>query len=102
MAAMALRSFADLAWAVATGGLRTNQRSVRSSAKDLDVPTGVHPWGRQDLSHYFELIFGSFVDHQWPLPRQDRQKIEAPLPPFRIDLVRLCQGNQMSNRPGDN
>ena len=28
--------------------------------------------------------------------------IEAPLPPFRLDLVRLSQGNQVPDRPGDN
>jgi len=27
--------------------------------------------------------------------------IKAPLPPFRLDLVRLSQGNQVPDRPGD-
>jgi DNA topoisomerase-3 len=57
MAAMALRSIADLAGAVATGGLRTNQRSVRSSAKDPDVITVSRIVCATDAGRQGELIF---------------------------------------------
>ena len=58
--------------------------------------------GCEDFSHHFELVFGFLIDDQGPFDGQDRQLIEAPMPPFRPDLVRLSQGNQMPDRPGDN
>ena len=61
-----------------------------------------HPSGREDLPHHLELIFGLLVDDQWPLNGKDRQLVEVPLTPLRVDLVRLSQGNQVSDRPGDN
>jgi DNA topoisomerase III len=54
---MALRSITDLAQALATGCLRTNQRSVRSGAKDSDVPKGVADCECNGCRGEGELIF---------------------------------------------
>ncbi len=51
--------------------------------------------------HHVELLFAALVDHQGPLLRQDGQGFQAPLPPLGIDLVRLGQGNQVPDGPGD-
>src|SRR5437868_6680922 len=86
--------------------LSAPRRLVDVAEDQFSLPPGVcctdnprHPSGRQDLSHHFELVFGFFVDNQWPLGGQDRQLIETPLPPFRLDLVGLSQGNQVPDRP---
>jgi len=57
MAGMAFRSIADVARAVATGCLRANQRSVRSGAKDSDVPRVSRIVCATDAGREGELIF---------------------------------------------
>ena len=48
-----------------------------------------------------ELVLGAFIDDERPLARQNGQVFAAPLPPVGVNLVRLREGNQVADRPGN-
>ena len=64
---------------------------------------GAHHLGNarriENPAHHLELVPGAFVDHQRPLRRQHGQQAAPPVPPLRIDLVRLRQGGQVADGP---
>src|SRR5512132_3992160 len=57
--------------------------------------------GREDLADDLELLLRFFAYDKWPGVGEHRQEVTAPRMPFGSDLVRLGEGDQVPDGPGD-